>query len=120
MGKDPDDVSWGYDRYDDIWAGVFVKKILDHLGLAVVNGSPFVEHRKASDPAVNLIKEKEGMLENETLWKDVSRVSLSSTTILDSFEELLDAGFFKKSEYFLRLQKAMKIWATLFYEHEKE
>ena len=120
MGKDPDGASWGYDRYDDIWAGIFVKKILDHLGLAVVNGSPFVEHRKASDPEVNLIKEKEGMLENESLWKDVSRVVLKSPSVVGSMQELLQADFFGKSNYFTTLQKAMSIWVKLFFDHEKK
>ncbi|MBP9814114.1 hypothetical protein KBC80_02870 [Candidatus Woesebacteria bacterium] len=120
MGKDPNGVSWGYDRYDDIWAGIFVKKIVDHLGFAVVNGSPFVEHKKASDPEVNLVKEKEGMLENEKLWKEVSRVTLTGTTVKECFEELLCAKFFEKSDYFRKLQKAMRIWVALFSEHEKE
>ena len=119
MGNDPKGNAWGYDRYDDIWAGIFVKKIVDHLGLAVVNGSPFVEHKKASNPEVNLVKEKEGMLENERLWKEVSGVVLKETTITRCLEELLRAEFFKKSAYFQKLQIAMKIWITLFSAHEK-
>ncbi len=120
MGKDPSDISWGYDRYDDIWAGVFVKKILDHLHIAVVNGSPFVEHKKASDPEINLVKEKEGMMENEKLWTEVSRVSLTATTVVGCLEELVHADFFGKSDYFTMLQKAMKIWVGLFIEHERK
>jgi reversibly glycosylated polypeptide/UDP-arabinopyranose mutase len=37
---------WPYDRFDDIWAGVLVKKVCDHLGLAVASGEPVVEHRR--------------------------------------------------------------------------
>jgi reversibly glycosylated polypeptide/UDP-arabinopyranose mutase len=40
---------WPFDRFDDIWAGVLVKKICDHLGLAMASGDPMVEHRRASN-----------------------------------------------------------------------
>ncbi|MBI2120340.1 MAG: hypothetical protein HYT94_01810 [Parcubacteria group bacterium] len=48
MGYDNKGKYWGYDRFDDIWAGIFAKKVIDHLGYSVVNGSPFIEHKKAS------------------------------------------------------------------------
>lgn len=114
MGSDPRGEPWGFDRYDDIWAGVFAKKIIDHLGLSVVNGSPFVEHKKASDPHKNLIKEKTGMSANETLWHAVDRVKLSRSTASDSYGELADKLLLPKQRYFTKLQKAMKIWSLLF------
>ena len=46
MGENSQGKKWGYDRFDDIWAGIFSKKIMDHLNMGVVNGAPFVEHRK--------------------------------------------------------------------------
>ena len=119
MGTDPKGVPWGYDRYDDIWAGVIAKKILDHIGLAVVNGSPFVEHRKASDPLVNLVKEKEGMAVNEDLWLSINAVPLTAKTITGSLEELLDSNIFSQTKYLKSLQRAMKIWITKFLMYEK-
>ncbi len=38
MGYDPRGRYWGFDRYDDIWAGLFAKKVCDHLNLTIVNG----------------------------------------------------------------------------------
>jgi len=38
MGYDKHATHWGYDRFDDIWAGIFAKKICDHLGYGIVNG----------------------------------------------------------------------------------
>jgi len=35
----------------------FKREILDYLSLSAINGSPFVEHKKASDPFKNLQKE---------------------------------------------------------------
>lgn len=114
MGEDPEGNPWGYDRFDDIWAGIFAKKICDHLGFGVVNGSPFVEHKKASDPHKNLIKEKKGMQANETLWKLVDSVHLTKSTPSGCYTELVQKIPFPKTIYFEKLRKAMTIWTRLF------
>ncbi len=114
MGKDPQGKSWGFDRYDDIWAGVIAKRILDHLNLAVTNGSPFVEHRKASNPLKNLQKEKSGMRVNETLWRDINTLRLNEHSVLDAYKKLMVSAPLPKKEYFLKLREAAKIWSGLF------
>jgi len=114
MGSSPEGLPWGFDRFDDIWAGLFAKKILDHLGLSVVNGSPFVEHRKASDPHKNLIKEKRGLAVNETLWKAVDAVRLAKTTPAACYRELAEKIVFPAGPYFQKLRKAMVLWSKLF------
>jgi hypothetical protein len=114
MGRDPGGRPWGYDRFDDIWAGIFAKKICDHLGLAVVNGSPFVEHRRASDPEKNLIKEKRGLHTNETLWAAIGAAVLRGKTPLVCYEELSRLTPFPQNGYFRRLKQAMDIWITLY------
>lgn len=116
MGYDPDGKPWGYDRYDDIWAGVFAKKICDHLGLAVVSGSPFVDHRKESDPAANLEKEKTGMAANELLWKIVDSVKLTKSDSASCYKELARKAKFPRLPYFDKLKQAMRIWAELYEE----
>ena len=114
MRKDPGGKLWGFDRFDDIWAGLFAKKIIDHLGLAVINGSPFIEHRKASDLAKNLIKEKRGIIQNETLWKAVDAVRLTKKTPASCYQELAEKIVFPRTAYFKNLRQAMEIWASLF------
>lgn len=114
MGVDPTGKSWGYDRYDDIWAGIFSKKIIDHLGFSVVNGSPFVNHKKASKVEHNNVKEVSGMRINETLWKAVDEVKLNKGVVKECYIELANKVRFPKSEYFRKLKKAMIIWANLF------
>lgn len=114
MGKDRFGNSWSYDRYDDIWAGIFSKKILDHLNYSVVNGSPIVDHRKASIPKTNHIKEKMGMIVNEEVWKHIDNVKLTKSTPLECYRELAEKVVFPKSEYFNKLKKAMVIWTQLF------
>lgn len=114
MGETPSGGNWPYNRFDDIWAGFFSKKIMDHLGLGVINGSPFVEHRKASLPKDNHLKEAEGIKINEILWKKVDQVILTSRTPKTCYIELAKKVKFPKSEYFDKLRKAMIIWANLF------
>lgn len=101
-------------RFDDIWAGVFAKKIIDHLELAAVNGSPFVEHRKASNVFKNLQKEAKGIEVNEILSEQPEKLTLKSKTLQDCYFELSKKIIFPKEEYFDRLKKAMTIWPQLF------
>lgn len=114
MGESPEGKRWGYDRYDDIWAGVFVKRTLDHLGLAVVNGSPFVEHRKASDPNKNRLKERSGMKTNEWLWERVRGVALHGQDPVSCYKELIKNMELPSDEYFTKLRLAMRSWIALF------
>jgi reversibly glycosylated polypeptide/UDP-arabinopyranose mutase len=114
MGKDPAGRPWGFDRFDDIWAGIFAKKIMDHLGYAVANGSPFVEHRKASDPDVNIQKEKTGLPVNEKVWQWVDKVKLTKQTPALCYQELAKGIVFPHTQYFAKLRQAMLIWSDLF------
>lgn len=114
MGKDVKGADWEYDRYDDIWSGIFLKKIFDHLGWSVINGSPYVEHRKASLPHHNLTKELKGMGVNELLWKKVDQIELTQKTPIKCYKELARKMVFPKGGYFEKLRQAMILWAGLF------
>lgn len=114
MGSDNKGKQWGYDRYDDIWAGIFSKKIIDHLNFSVVNGSPFVNHTHLSDVIANLGKEVRGIKVNENLYELVQKVDLKSTNILECYIELAEKIKFPDEEYFKLLKKAMLIWVDCF------
>jgi hypothetical protein len=114
MGFDPQGKAWAYDRFDDIWAGIFAKKICDHLGLAVVNGSPTVEHRRASIVKENVKKERLGIKINEYLWEAVDNVCLTKITPAACYKELAEKIHFPKNTYFEKLRRAMIIWSQLF------
>jgi hypothetical protein len=81
--------AYGFDQFDDIWAGVLVKKICDHLGYAVRSGAPSVYHRKQSDVYVNLVKQAPGMEMNEHLWQVVADIALSGTDVVSCYTELV-------------------------------
>jgi hypothetical protein len=108
MGRD-----WPYDRFGDIWCGVLLKRICDHLRAGVRSGPPLVEHQRASNVWANLRKESTGYEVNEDFWKAVDKVDLSGTTFRDCYAEIAQA-LPLDGDYFAKLKEAMAIWAGLF------
>jgi hypothetical protein len=70
-------------RFADIWSGWEVKKYIDKNNLCMVNGYAKVNHNRASNPFVNLVKEAKGVGMNEKYGED---------------------------EYFKLYQKNIKLW----------
>jgi len=108
MGRDYD-----YDRFGDIWAGIMVKKICDHLGYAIHSGEPAVSHQRASNVWANLRKEAAGLEVNESFWQAVDRVTLTRTTFASCYKEMA-TRLRLEGEYWSKLRKAMLTWADLF------
>ena len=77
-----------YDRFDDMWAGLFAKKIADHLGWAVTSGAPSIRHDRASDAARNAEIEAPGIEAHEDLWPHIAAAGLMSRTAADCYAEL--------------------------------
>jgi len=113
----------GIDRFDDIWSGIFIKKIADHLGRKVCLGAPVVGHRKRPrDTFKDLRKEFEGMIINEQLWKLVDEAEIEGATYSEAYNSLADELEKKISRAFtepshrrflkLQLQK-MKLWLKI-------
>lgn len=62
-----------FNRFGDIWAGLFAKRVCDALDVAmVVNGLASVRHERASDPQKNLERETLGIPVNEELWDELT------------------------------------------------
>jgi len=104
---------WPYDRFDDMWAGLFAKKIADHLGWAVSSGAPSVRHDRASDAARNAEIEAPGIAAHEQLWPWVAAQRLSYHTAIDCYEELaayLGADWGRMNHYWRSLSVAMGLW----------
>lgn len=111
---------YGFDQYDDIWAGVLVKKVMDHLGLAASSGYPSVEHRKQSNVFLNMRKQAPGLGMNEHFWKEVQNINLTEDTVLDCYRELIeklpDTITDEPSGWTKKFKKAALIWINLFKE----
>ena len=68
----------GYDRFDDIWASLMMKRIADHMGWAVlINGEATCYHDRASDTVKSVFQEQVGHKFNEDLWDKLLRMELS-------------------------------------------
>jgi hypothetical protein len=109
----------GIDRFDDIWSGIFIKKIADHLGDRICLGKPLVYHDKRPRSTFRDLKaELEGMIMNEVLWKIVDSLELKGKDYFDCYLEIAD-GIERNIERFgekvhrdfisLQVEK-MKLW----------
>lgn len=114
MGENHKGKLWGIDRYDDIWAGVISKKIMDHLGWSVVSGSPYIDHRKKSNISHNKLIETMGMEINERFWKWVEEVRLTENSVEECFLEVASQLPDYHNQYGTNLREAMRIWIRNF------
>jgi hypothetical protein len=113
MGKRADETPWPYDRFGDIWCGIFLKKIADHMEFAMSSGAPSVHHARASNVELNLRKETPGYPINEVLWRKVDSLSLTATSVAACYSQIAE-GLDMDGDYWETLRRAMLIWADLF------
>lgn len=109
-----------FDRFDDIWAGLFVKKITDYLGYAVTTGYPSIVHTKESDPRTRVEKEAPGIKVHEALWRQVADTSLAGAAgawecydRLAGSVELFGRVDPEHKYYWHKLARAMRTWTEL-------
>jgi hypothetical protein len=88
------------------------KRVADHLGLAVNSGSPAVLHERSSNVFTNLEKESRGLAINETFWRAVDSVVLTSESVGAAYAELAER--LGLEEDFVPIRTAMRTWAELF------
>ncbi len=102
----------GIDRFDDIWSGVFLKRITDQTGDRICLGKPLVLHLKRSRNIFkDLRKEINGLDMNEHLWKISEEAELSAKTYADCYLEL--AEHLKKSlRKWFKDPTSIKFWNT--------
>lgn len=116
--------AFGFDRFDDIWSGLMLKRIRDHVGWYVTSGDPVVRHNKASNPFANLRKEAGAMELHEYLWDfvldaplpaggDVRHAYVALADQLRTFPDRVEVAAGHRG-YFNRLADAMILWTGLF------
>jgi hypothetical protein len=110
----------GIDRFDDIWSGIFLKRIADHLGDNVCIGKPLAFHNKRPRNTFNdLKKELNGMILNEWIWKaiddDISGKSYSDAYL--SLADLLELKIKELNDDFVNFMKMqirnMRLWVEI-------
>lgn len=111
-----------FDRFGDIWCGILMKKICDHIGWNVSSGVPYIHHDRASNVFANLKKEANGLEVNEKFWQVIDLFALDTQESRPRrlYAEVAEAvalvgrEFPEHKQYFERLSEAMVIWAGLF------
>lgn len=89
-----------YNRFGDIWSGLFIKRTLDAIGkVLVINGKATVLHDRASNPFNNAVREAPGMEVNETLWENLSQPDTDD--IIKAYREVTDSA----ARYFEQFNK---------------
>lgn len=102
----------GYDRWDDIWSGLFAKKVCDNLNIPIlINGRASIVHTRLSNTQENLTKEQAGYKLNEDMWDKLKQLKLDGKTTLECYESLTNQlnpdWFGDKGELIIR---GMKAW----------
>ena len=119
----PELVRLPFDRFGDIWCGIFMKKIADMFGKQVSSGMPYIRHERASNPFTNLKKEANGIEVNEKLWEYVDRFRMPVHVDNVNFAYAYSClgayigeynDFPEYRDYFRKLGAAMQIWASKF------
>lgn len=106
-----------YHRFADIWCGIIVKKILDHLNFLVSFGYPFIFHNKIISDAqskVNLALESKAKVFNEKFWRIVDEIPLDGDKPVSCFLEIATFFTLNGDAYLKKLGKAMIKWVSLF------
>jgi hypothetical protein len=105
-----------FSRFDDIWCGLVLQRICRHLGYSIVCGRPVVDHRRASDPLQNLVKEAPGIQANERLWETIDAITLSSRAPRQCMLEVGRALALADDDYLVAWGRAITGWCGLFEE----
>jgi hypothetical protein len=109
------------DRFDDIWSGIFLKRIADLFGDKVCLGKPAGTHdKRPRNVFKDLKKEMDGMVLNETLWQmidgDISGHCYSDAYIsmVDMLEKNLANIADESYRKFMQLQAGnMRLWVDI-------
>ncbi len=99
-----------FDRFADIWCGLFAQKALEGQ-YVFMNGGACVYHRRASNAKANFKKEMPGRAEHETLWKDVWNIKVDGS-VFERYAQI--AGVVSlRDGYFDKLTSNMLKWLEL-------
>ncbi|GMI94216.1 reversibly glycosylated polypeptide 5, reversibly glycosylated protein 5 [Hibiscus trionum] len=107
-----------WETMEDIWSGLCVKVVCDHLGLGVKTGLPYVWRTDRGDPIASLKKEWEGvkLMEEVVPFFQSVRLPPEATTVEDCIVEVANAAkerLGSTDPVFARAAKAMLDWVNL-------
>ena len=96
-------------RYDDIWSGLVLKKVLDALAKSMSFGIPYCRHKKfPRSLAKDAIYEMEHHDENEKLWLSLDLLELNGSDYLSCMDEILHGIKWDDD-----IWNSLKVWVDL-------
>ena len=107
------------DWFGDVWAGLFARKVIDHLGNKVTFGEPVCVHKRESrNELFQLKKQLFGMILHEELTDVVPQICLTERSYSGAYLEL--ANKLSKIEYKTKFARAylnkvangMRVWVN--------
>jgi hypothetical protein len=105
-------------RYDDIWSGYLLRKLMDHLDDRVSYGLPLVrQDRNVHDLWKDLEHEMKGNILTPHLLDVLGRKELKGTSYAACYAELadhLEREIQEDRDYFAPVWTGMRIWAEIF------
>lgn len=111
-----DDNAWKIGRFDDIWSGIFIKRICDELGKHILNGRPLCRHDKAPRSTFkDLFSEMPALDINENLWKILDSVKFSDKSYSGMYLDIADVlekekFAFINADFLKFMSGKMKMW----------
>ncbi|XP_017626501.1 probable UDP-arabinopyranose mutase 5 isoform X3 [Gossypium arboreum] len=107
-----------WETMEDIWSGLCVKVVCDHLGLGVKTGLPYIWRTDRGDPIASLKKEWEGvkLMEEVIPFFQSVRLPREATTVEECIVEVANAvkeRLGSMDPVFARASKAMLDWIKL-------
>ena len=107
-------------RYDDIWIGLIVQRLMHKMGDSVSFGCPIVEHRRNThNYAKDLRVEFNGIVLNDRMWRSIMDMPIESKTYKDGFLEIAYnlPKLFEDNRWFWgffnKMKDSMELWVEL-------
>lgn len=107
-------------RYDDIWIGLIVQRLIHKMNDSASFGLPIVEHRRNSHDYVKDLKvEFNGIVLNNKMWNSIMSMPIESKTYNDGFLEIASnlPGLFEDNRWFWgffnKMKDSMELWVNL-------
>jgi len=102
-----------FTRFDDMWAGVIMKKVCDHLGLRVSCGLPIIEHRSGVVTWPRVEQEIAGIKAHEWFWRFVDGIQLAGHDVRSATREIGSALSAIKDVFFSDFGGKILRWTDL-------
>lgn len=108
------------DRYDDIWSGWMLQKIMHKFGYTATFGTPLSYHdRNSHNYSKDLSCEFIGIALNLLIFDAIDKCNITASTISEAYLQLADAidnvivNNYEMKEYLSKLADSMRTWIKL-------